>query len=215
MDGRILFAAAQVLICIRDARLVAVRASLAWWWLPATIGAAAACGFIAERLSSEAARGILQDTRFWWPALALHAAVGLWSAGLGWRDRRPDWIAVAPTPISCVAWTGVSREALIRFDDLSGPIAGATAGLACVGVSALMARILRNRETIQPALRFSALTHLCALCLLPASTVLDRPIPAHRVDWRSTGIVLPSVLALAGLSFAWHRLRERLSTRSK
>ena len=215
MDGRILFAAAQVLICIRDARLVALRASLAWWWLPATIGAAAACGFIAERLSSEAARGILQDTRFWWPALALHAAVGLWSAGLGWRDRRPDWTAVAPTPISCVAWTGVSREALIRFDDLSGPIAGATAGLACVGVSALMARILRNRETIQPALRFSALTHLCALCLLPASTVLDRPIPAHRVDWRSTGIVLPSVLALAGLSFAWHRLRERLSTRSK
>ena len=214
MDGRLLLAAAQLLICIRDARLVSHRPKLAWWWIPSGLAASAACGFLAERISADEARALLLDPRIWGLAVALHAGSGIWTAYCSRQGRQVDWVSLCPTAISCVAWTGAVRETLVRVDGVPGVLAGVAAGALCLGLSVLLARFNRGKS-VENALRFSAMSHVSAVVLIPASAVLDRPIGAHPVNWPATGTVLPAVLALICLSFAWHRRRQRRTTQPK
>ncbi len=69
--------------------------------------------------------------------------------------------------------------------------------------------VTRGRVDAESALRFATLTHLSALCLIPAGAIADRPIASQPVDWTATAVVLPAVGILLGLSFAWHRWRAR------
>ena len=75
MDRSLIFGAAVILFCVRDARLLAARPRLFLAFMPLLLAAATGCGMVAERLSESEARELLADIRFWLPAASVHAAL--------------------------------------------------------------------------------------------------------------------------------------------
>ena len=119
-----------------------------------------------------------------------------------------DVISVLPPPVWWVALTGADREVLARVPDTTGLSVGILLGCAYVLAVGLAFAILRPGQDHPTALRFAAVTHICAVLLVPGATILDRPLATQPVDWPVTGVVMTAVTLLLTLSFAWHRLRR-------
>ena len=214
MDIKLLLGAALVLLCVRDAKLVASRRRLAVAFVPLVLIVAAGCGLLAERLSATEAEAWLRDPRLWLPASAMHALLALWTIGRGRRQRPADWISVAPTPMFCIGIVGAARLALVHIDGASGVAVGLGCGLAYgTLVAGLVSWGGLTRRGLAP-LRFAAVSHFSALLLIPAAG-LDRPLELQGVDWRVTGAVLAAVGSLVGASYFWHRHRNRVAVTAK
>lgn len=214
MDSKLLLGAALVLLCVRDAKLLASRRRLAVVFAPLVLIVSAGCGLLAERLSATEAEAWLRDPRLWLPATAIHALLALWAIGRGRRQRPADWVSVAPTPILCIGIVGAARLALVYLDGASGLAAGLLIGLAYgISAAALATWDGLTRRGLAP-LRFAAVSHFSALLLIPAAG-LNRPLDLQGVDWRVTGAVLAAVGSLVGASFLWHRYRSRAEVTAK
>lgn len=214
MDIKLLLGAALALLCVRDAKLIASRPRLAFAFAPLVLIASAGCGLLAERLAATEAEAWLRDPRLWLPATAIHALLALLAIGRGRRQRPPNWIAIAPTPIFCIGIVGATRLALVYIDGASGLAAGLLLGLAYGISAAALATWAGLRQRGPAPLRFAAVSHFSALLLIPAAG-LDRPLDIQGVDWRVTGIVLAAVGAFVGASFVWHRHRNRVAITAK
>lgn len=208
MDQSLIFGAAAVVFCFRDARLLAARRGLLLVFGPTLLAAAAGCGLIAETLSATEARELVADVRFWLPAAAIHAALSFRSGRRSLLGRKPDWLSILPTPILCVAMTGSARFALANIDGATGLPVGLALG-AIYGLSvALVSTTALARRTPAESMRFASIAHASALMLVPALAIPDRPLAAQELDWPATGLVLGSVLVILGASFLWHRSRD-------
>ena len=207
MDRTLLFGAAVALSCVRDARLIATRRRLAAVLSPVALAAAAGCGLVAERLSAADADRWMGDSRFWLPAVLLHATLSLHAARKSRLEGPAGLISVLPTPVWCVAMTGAARIALVRIDGAMGLSTGLALGAAYLVATALIAVLGRARANPRTALRFAAATQISAILLVPAATVLDRSIEGQPVDWLVSGVVISLVALIMALSFAWHRRR--------
>ena len=209
MDQSLIFGAAAVLFCIRDARLLAARRRLFLAYPPLLVGTAAGCGLVAETLSATEARALLGDSRFWAPAAAIHGALSFRSGRRGLRGKLPDWLSILPTPVLCVVLIGAARYVLAGIDGATGLPVGLALGVSYGCVAALASVTPVARRTASGALRFASVAHVSALLLVPALAVPDRPLAVQDVNWAVTGLVLASVLAILGASFLWHRARSR------
>ena len=209
MDRSLVFGAAVVLFCVRDARLLAARRRLFAPYFPMLLAAAAGCGLLAETLSASEARDIIVDPRFWVPAAAIHAALSFRSGRRSHLGKPPDWLSVMPGPVLCVAMVGAGRFALANLADTTGLTVGLALGSAHGTVVALVAtsRLLGGNPS--ESLRFASIAHVSALLLVPALAAPDRPLAIQPVDWPATVLVIGSVLLLLGLSVALHRMRQR------
>ena len=209
MDLRLVFGAAVILFCVRDARLLAARRRLFIAYVPMLLAVAAGCGLVAERLSASEAREILADVRFWLPAALIHAALSFRSGRRSVLAEPGDWLSIMPAPVLCVAMIGAGRQALASLDGPVGLQVGLVLGAAYVcAVALLVASRLCGRDATE-SLRFASIAHASALLLVPALAVPDRPLAVQSVDWLVTGLVLGSVLTILGASLAWHRMRHR------
>ena len=204
MDQSLIFGAAAVLFCIRDARLLAARRRLFLAYPPLLVGTAAGCGLVAETLSATEARALLGDFRFWAPAAAIHGALSFRSGRRGLRGKLPDWLSIL-----CVVLIGAARYVLAGIDGATGLPVGLALGVSYGCVAALVSVTPVARTTASGALRFASVAHVSALLLVPALAVPDRPLAVQDVNWSVTGLVLASVLAILGASFLWHRARSR------
>lgn len=209
MDQSLIFGAAAVLFCIRDARLLAGRRQLFLVYPPLLVGTAAGCGLVAEILSASEARALLGDFRFWLPAAAIHGALSLRSGRRSLRGKPPDWLSILPTPVLCVVLIGAGRHVLAEIDGATGLAVGLALGISYGSVAALASVTPVARRTALGAMRFASAAHVSALLLVPALAVPDRPLAIQEVDWPVTGFVLASVAAILGASLIWHRARSR------
>ena len=141
--------------------------------------------------------------------MLLHALLASLAARRFRRGEAANWIAVAPTPITCIGLTLLSRTVLVHWDGVDGAVVGLLLGTGYGLVAGALAWALRSRRNGPAALRFACLTHLSALMLVPASAVLDRPLDVQPVDWEKTALVLAGVGALVAGSYFWHRYRRR------
>ena len=209
MDRTLLFGAAVLLFCVRDGRLVGARPIASAAALPILLAASAGCGLVAERISADEATAWLTDVRLWLPALLLHALLSFHSARLGRMNKQVDWISLLPAPLWLVATTGGARAALASIDGVTGVPVGLALGAAYSAAAGSLAIWGRFDRGPRAALRFASVTHISAILLVPAATVLDRPVSGQRVDWFVTAIVIGSVALILGMSFVWHRYRRR------
>ena len=209
MDRTLLFGVAILLFCVRDCVLIRLRPGILAAYLPALLLAGGASGLVAERLSAAQATAWLADGRVWIPAILAHAALSYASARRG-RKRRPiDFVSVLPPPIVWVAAIGLCRWLLANFDVGTGLSVGVAVGAAYLVAVGLLGVSGRVRLANGREFRFAACTHFSAFLLIPAAAVLGSPISSQPIDWMATSIVMASVLSLLGLSFGWHRLRNR------
>ena len=209
MDRDLVLVGALALFCLRDARLIVSRLGLLFALVPMLLLAAGICGVIAENLSEQRADELLGDPRLWISAMLLHAALALLAARKYRRAGIPDWIAVVPTPITGIGLTLGSRAVLVYWDGAEGVFVGvALAGVYLVAVGLIAAAVWPRRDG-PAALRYSALTNLSALLLVPSSAVLDNPIATQSIEWERTALVLASISAIVTVSFFWHRSRRR------
>lgn len=208
MDRTLLFGAAVLLFCVRDGRLAGSRPITSAAALPILLAASAGCGLVAERISADEATAWLTDVRFWLPSVVLHALLAFHAARLGRMNRQVHWISLLPAPVWLVTTTGGARAALTWIDGVTGVAVGLALGAAYSAAAGSLALWGRFDRAPQAALRFASATHISAILLVPAATVLDRPLSSQRVDWFVTAIVIGSVALILGLSFAWHRFRE-------
>ena len=209
MDRTLLFGAAVLLFCVRDGRLVGSRPIMSVSAFPTLLAAAAGCGLVAERISADEATAWLTDVRFWVPAALLHALLSFRSARLGRMNKQVDWISLLPAPVWLVAMTGGARAALAWIDGVTGVTVGLVLGAAYLAAAGSLALLGRFDRAPRAALRLASVTHISAILLVPAATVLDRPLSSQPIDWFVTTIVIGSVALILGLSFAWHRFRGR------
>ncbi len=207
MDRELVLVGALALFCLRDARLIVSRPRLLFAFVPLLCLAAGACGVVAENLSAQRATELLDDSRFWIPALLLHAALGLRAARKYRRGGSADWLTVFPTPLTIVGLTLGTRAVLVFWDGVDGVTAGAGLGAAYGLLVALLVLALRGMRDGVAALRYSSLAHFSALLLVPSAAVLDTPLAAQPVHWERAALVLASVAALVMASFFWHRYR--------
>ena len=208
MDRSLLFGAAVMIICVRDARLLASRPRLSIAYVPMVLAAAVACGMLAESLSAAEADAWLRDARFWLPAASTHVFLSYWSERLGRRGTSADWIAVLPAPVWGVGMIAVGRLVLTDVDGLTGPAIGLAMGIAYVLLVSSVALLRWFDASPAAALRFAAISHLSALLLIPVAVALERPIEIQTVDWRVTALVGVFVGLLLAVSFIWHRSRS-------
>lgn len=208
MDRTLLFGAAVLLFCIRDGRLLASRPGISFVAVPILLATSVACGLVAERISADEASAWLSDVRFWIPAMLLHALLAFRSGSLGRAQRRVDWISLLPAPVWTVAMIGGARMALVWTENVTGLSVGIVLGLGYVGAVGIVALSGRFDRASRPALRFAAVNHISAILLVPAATVLDRPLAGQPVNWSVTAAVIGAVALVLGLSFAWHRFRR-------
>ena len=209
MDRDLVLVIALALFCLRDARLIVSRPGLLFALVPLLLLASGACGVVAENLSAQRAGELLGDPRLWVCAMLLHAALAFWAAHKSRRGAIADWIAVAPTPITVIGLTLVSRIVLVHWDGVDGVAVGLALGIGYGLVVGILALAVRPRRDGPAALRFSSLTHLSALMLVPSSAVLDTPLATQPAHWERAALVLASVAALVAASFFWHRSRRR------
>ncbi len=209
MDQDLVLASALVLFCLRDARLIVSRPGLLFALVPLLLLASGACGVVAENLSAQRAGELLGDPRLWVCAMLLHVALAFWAARKSRRGAIADWIAVAPTPITVIGLTLVSRIVLVHWDGVDGVAVGLALGIGYGLVVGILALAVWPRRDGPAALRFSSLTHLSALMLVPSSAVLDTPLATQPADWERAALVLASIAALVAASFFWHRSRRR------
>lgn len=215
MDRSLLFGAVVMIICVRDARLLASRPRLSFAYVPIVLGAAVVCGMLAETLSAAEADAWLRDARFWLPAASTHVLLSYWSERLGRRGTRADWIAVFPAPVWGVGMIAVGRLVLTDVDGLTGPATGLAMGIAYVLLVGSLALLGWFDAGPASALRFAAISHLSALLLIPVAVALERPIEIQTVDWRVTALVGVFVGLLLAVSFIWHRSRSGSSFTAK
>ena len=209
MDQDLVLVSALALFCLRDARLIVSRPGLLFALVPLLLLASGACGVVAENLSAQRAGELLGDPQLWVCAMLLHAALAFWAAHKSRRGAIADWIAVAPTPITVIGLTLVSRIVLVHWDGVDGVVVGLALGIGYGLVVGILALAVRPRRDGPAALRFSSLTHLSALMLVPSSAVLDTPLAMQPAHWERAALVLASVAALVAASFFWHRARRR------
>ena len=209
MDRTLLFGAAVLLFCVRDGRLLASRPGISIATIPILLVASAGCGLLAERISLDQATAWLADFRFWMPASLLHLLLSFHAVRRGRLGKQVDWVSLMPAPVWFVAVTGGAWMALARMDNVTGLMVGLVLGTAYSAGVGLIAVWGRSRSDPQAALRFGAMSHISAILLVPAATVLDRPLSGQPVDWLVTAVVLGSLAILLALSFAWHRYRRR------
>ena len=209
MDQDLVLVGALALFCLRDARLIVSRPRLLFALVPPLLLASGACGVVAENLSAQRAGELLGDPQLWVCAMLLHAALAFWAAHKSRRGAIADWIAVAPTPITVIGLTLVSRIVLVHWDGVDGVVVGLALGIGYGLVVGILALAVRPRRDGPAALRFSSLTHLSALMLVPSSAVLDTPLATQPAHWERAALVLASVVALVAASFFWHRSRRR------
>ena len=209
MDQDLVLVGALALFCVRDARLIASRRGLLSALFPLLLVAAGTCGVIAENLSLQRTNELLGDPRLWISAMVLHGALAFLAARKYRRAETPDWIAVVPTPITGIGLTLGSRAVLVYWNGAEGVLVGvALGGVYLVAVGLLAVAIWPRRDGVA-ALRYSSLTHLSALLLVPSSSVLDNPIATQSIQWERTALVLASIAAIVAISFFWHRSRRR------
>ena len=209
MDRSLIFGAAVILFCVRDARLLATQRGLFVAFVPILLAVAAGCGLLAERLSESEARELLADIRFWLPAASIHALLSFRSGRRSLLARPPDWLSIMPAPVLCVAMIGAGRQSLTAFDGVAGLQVGLVIGGAYgCAVALLVVSRLCGKDALA-SLRFASIAHVSALLLVPALAAPDRPLTAQSVDWLVTGLVLGSVLVIFGASLVWHRIRHR------
>ena len=209
MVGSALFAVAAVLFCLRDARVIAIRPTLAWLFVPLALGVSVGCGLLAENLSEAEAQAWLDDFRMWGPAVSLHIAAGLWGAVLARRERLPDWTTVVPGAVVVVGAVGAMREALISLDDATGLVVGLAVGGAYVVLACGLTAIVGTRQGARATVRLAALVHIAALTLIPIQPTITQTVPLQAVDWPATAVVLSAVCLLVAGSCALHRRRYR------
>ena len=215
MDRSLLFGAAVMIICVRDARLLASRPRLSIAYAPIVLGAAIACGMLAETLSAAEADAWLRDARFWLPAASAHVLLSYWSERLSRRRTSADWITVLPAPVWGVGMIAVGRLVLTDVDGLTGSAVGLATGMAYVLLVGCLALLGWFDASPAGALRFAAISHLSALLLIPVAVALERPIEMQSVDWRVTALVAAFVGLLLAASFVWHRSRRGTSFTAK
>ena len=208
MDRTLLFGAAVALFAFRDARLLVCRPRLCFAILPLIVAMSIGCGLVAERLSSSEATAWLSDGRFWIPAALIHVAFAYRSARRSRLVKPVDLVSSVPPPVWWVALTGAAREVLARVPDTTGLLVGLSLGCAYLLAVGVAFATLRPRQDHPTALRFAAVTHICALLLVPGAAILDRPLSTQPVDWPATGVVMTALTLLLTLSFVWHRLRR-------
>ena len=209
MDQELVLVSALALFCLRDARLAVSRPRLLFALVPLLLLASVACGVAAENLSEQRAGELLGDPRLWGCAMLLHAALASWAARKSRRAEAPDWVAVLPTPITGIGMTLAARIVLVHWDGVDGAVVGLVLGIGYGLVVGMLALPLWPRRDGPAALRFSSLTHLSALMLVPSSAILDSPLATEPTDWGRAALVLASVAALVAASFFWHRSRSR------
>lgn len=215
MDRSLLFGVAVMIICVRDARLLASRPRLSIAYAPIVLGAAVVCGMLAETLSAAEADAWLRDARFWLPAASAHVVLSYWSERLGRRRTIADWITVLPAPVWGVGMIAVGRVVLTDVDGLTGTAVGLAMGVAYVLLVGFLALVGWFGSSPAGALRFAAISHLSALLLIPVAVALERPIEIQTVDWRVTALVAVFVGLLLAVSFVWHRSRSGSSFTAK
>ena len=208
MDRSLLFGAVVLILCIRDARLLASRPRLSIAYVPMLLGTTVGCGMFAETLSASEADAWLRDVRFWLPAASIHVVLSYWSERRGRLGRSADWLAILPAPVWSVGMIAVGRLALTHVDGLTGVAVGLVMGTAYVLVVGSLALCGWFDKSSAAALRFAAISHLSALLLIPVAVALERPIEIQTVDWRVTALVAGFVGLLLAVSFFWHRSRN-------
>lgn len=209
MDRSLIFGAAVILFCVRDARLLAAQRRLVVVFVPMLLAVSVGCGLVAERLSATEARDLLADVRFWLPAATVHAALSFRSGRRSLMARPADWLSIMPAPVLCVAMIGAGRQALAGLDGVAGLHVGLMIGSVYGCAVALLVTSRLCGKDVSAPLRFASIAHVSALLLVPALAAPDRPLAAQSVDWLVTGLVLGSVLVILGASLAWHRMRHR------
>ena len=209
MDQDLVLVGALALFCFRDARLVASRPRLLFALVPMVLVAAAGSGVIAENLSAQQVEELLGDPRLWVSSMLLHATLAVLAVRKYRRSESPDWVTVLPTPITGIGLTLGSRAVLVVWDGADGTAVGLVLGIAYGVVAGLLALAVLSRRDGVAALRYSYLSHLSALLLVPSSAVLDTPLAAQPIQWERTTLVLGSIAALLTASFFWHRIRGR------
>lgn len=209
MDRDLLFGAAVLLFCVRDARLLAARRPLLLGYLPMLVGASMVSGVAAEMLSASDAREIMADPRFWLPAAIVHAGLGFRSGRRGLQGKAPDWLSVIPAPVLLVALVGAGRSLLVYWDGGTGLTVGLLPGAVygCLVVLAALSPLPGGKP--EGSLRFASIVHASALLLVPAIAAPERAIATQQVEWATTGLVLGCVAAILTLSVFWHLRRFR------
>ena len=197
-----------MILCVRDARLLASRPRLLIMYAPIVLAAAVGCGMLAETLSASEADAWLSDARFWLPAAAVHALLAYLSERRVRRGRGVDLIAVLPAPVWGVGVIGAGRLTLTHVDGLTGASVGLALGAAYVLTVGCLTLSRWFDASPAVALRFAAISHVSALLLIPVAVALQRRIEIQAVDWRITVLVGGVVGLVLAVSFFWHRSRN-------
>jgi predicted transporter len=168
-----------------------------------------ALGVAAERISRAEAYQLLADPRFWSPAVAIHAVLGLATQRLRQKSPQLAWlVAMMPAPVFVFSAGGACWLLLNRVGGLEGWQAGLLAGAAWAGSVQIAASLFRP-ISIKNALDFASASNLTAIILIPLNQQAEETsAPSAPLDWTTTLLPLGLAALLILASFAIHRYRS-------